>query len=126
MVQRLTYRRRHAYNTTSNKVKKVKTPGGKLNLQYLVKKVKGPICGDCGTRLPGMPAARAMTLRTLKKRQRTVSRAYGGSRCGGCVKTRIIRAFLIEEQKIVKHVLRSMKSAKPAAAATAAAAAPAK
>eukprot|EP00457_Paulinella_chromatophora_P018965 gb/GEZN01020458.1/.p1 GENE.gb/GEZN01020458.1/~~gb/GEZN01020458.1/.p1 ORF type:complete len:127 (-),score=20.64 gb/GEZN01020458.1/:202-582(-) len=121
MVQRLTYRRRHAYNTGSNKVKKVKTPGGKLNLQYLVKKVKGASCGDCGTRLPGLPAERPFSLRTLKKRQRTVSRAYGGSRCGGCVKTRIIRAFLIEEQKIVKHVLRTMKSAKKDAAAAAAA-----
>ena len=26
-------------------------------------------------------------------------------RCGGCVRQRIIRAFLIEEQKIVKRVL---------------------
>ena len=28
MVQRLTYRRRHSYATKSNKVRKVKTPGG--------------------------------------------------------------------------------------------------
>jgi hypothetical protein len=28
MVQRLTYRRRHSYATRSNKVRKVKTPGG--------------------------------------------------------------------------------------------------
>lgn len=27
MVQRLTYRRRHAYRTASNKVRVVKTPG---------------------------------------------------------------------------------------------------
>ena len=35
-----------------------------------------------------------------------MSRAYGGSRCAGCVKDRIVRAFLIEEQKIVKKVLK--------------------
>lgn len=29
MVQRLTYRRRHPYNTRSNRVRKVKTPGRK-------------------------------------------------------------------------------------------------
>ena len=38
-----------------------------------------------------------------KHRERTVSRAYGGSRCHACVKARIVRAFLIEEQKIVKQ-----------------------
>lgn len=40
-----------------------------------------------------------------KKREKTVSRAYGGSRCAHCVKTRVVRAFLIEEQKIVKAML---------------------
>jgi large subunit ribosomal protein L34e len=35
-----------------------------------------------------------------------VQRAYGGSRCGNCVKDRVVRAFLIEEQKIVKKVLK--------------------
>ena len=38
-----------------------------------------------------------------------MSRAYGGSRCAGCVKTRIVRAFLIEEQKIVKKMLAEKK-----------------
>ena len=41
----------------------------------------------------------------LSKNKRTVSRAYGGSRCAKCVRERIVRAFLIEEQKIVKKVL---------------------
>ena len=35
-----------------------------------------------------------------------VSRAYGGSRCAHCVRDRIVRAFLIEEQKIVKKVMK--------------------
>mmetsp|Transcript_1543 Transcript_1543/g.4189 ORF Transcript_1543/g.4189 Transcript_1543/m.4189 type:complete len:128 (-) Transcript_1543:122-505(-) len=33
-VQRVTLRRRHAYATRSNKIKIVKTPGGKLTVQY--------------------------------------------------------------------------------------------
>lgn len=41
----------------------------------------------------------------MSKPNRTVSRAYGGSRCATCVRQRIVRAFLIEEQKIVKKVL---------------------
>ena len=47
-----------------------------------------------------------------KARERTVSRAYGGSRCGNCVKQRIVRAFLIEEQKIVKKVMAEKASKK--------------
>jgi large subunit ribosomal protein L34e len=34
-----------------------------------------------------------------------VSRAYGGSRCAKCVRQRVVRAFLIEEQKIVKQMM---------------------
>ena len=46
------------------------------------------------------------------KREKTVSRAYGGSRCANCVKERVVRAFLIEEQKIVKKVLLEKSKAK--------------
>merc|ERR1719502_1650025 len=55
--------------------------------------------------IQGVPRVRPMQLRRLKKRQRTVARAYGGSRCAKCVRARIVRAFLIEEQKCVKQVL---------------------
>eukprot|EP00178_Gracilaria_changii_P000282 TRINITY_DN10338_c0_g1_i2.p1 TRINITY_DN10338_c0_g1~~TRINITY_DN10338_c0_g1_i2.p1 ORF type:complete len:113 (-),score=17.59 TRINITY_DN10338_c0_g1_i2:56-394(-) len=109
MVQRLTYARRHAYNTKSNQVKIIKTPGGKLTFQYLKKAGSTPRCGDCKRKLQGLPAVRPKELRRLKGRQRHVSRAYGGSRCSGCVRQRIVRAFLIEEQKIVKAVLRQRK-----------------
>ena len=88
MVQRLTYRRRHGFRTTSNKVRKVKTPGGKLVFQYLTKKSNAPKCGDCGVDLQGIPATRPKMYRSLKKRERRVSRAYGGSRCAVCVRQR--------------------------------------
>merc|ERR1712188_165807 len=45
------------------------------------------------------------------KKDRTVHRAYGGVLSGKSVRQRIVRAFLIEEQKIVKKVLK-MQSAK--------------
>ena len=44
MVQRITYRRRLSYNTKSNRVKKVRTPGGKLVFQYLKKRPSVPNC----------------------------------------------------------------------------------
>jgi large subunit ribosomal protein L34e len=51
----------------------------------------------------------------VSKRLKTVQRAYGGSRCSNCVKSRVLRAFLIEEQKIVKKVLKTQQEAAKAA-----------
>mmetsp|Transcript_39860 Transcript_39860/g.85024 ORF Transcript_39860/g.85024 Transcript_39860/m.85024 type:complete len:113 (-) Transcript_39860:186-524(-) len=109
MVQRITYTRRHSYNTKSNQVKIIKTPGGKLVFQYTKKAAAKPRCGDCKGLLQGIPALRPKEHRRTKKRQRRVSRAYGGSRCYKCVRSRIVRAFLIEEAKIVKKVVRERK-----------------
>ena len=75
-----------------------------------------PKCGDCGGVIAGIPALRPKEYRLLSRRKRSVSRAYGGSRCAGCVRTRIVRAFLVEEQKLVKALLK--KNAAAAKAAT--------
>ena len=107
MVQRVTFRRRHSYHTKSNIIRKVKTPGGKLVVQYARKLPGTAKCGDCAVMLPGIKAVRPKKLRSLKKRERRVSRAYGGSVCGPCVRIRIVRAFLVEEQKIVKNLSKS-------------------
>ncbi len=53
-----------------------------------------------------IPALRPREYSTISRPKKTVQRAYGGSRCANCVKDRITRAFLIEEQKIVKKVLK--------------------
>merc|ERR1719361_3086607 len=82
-----------------------KTPGGKNTLHRVKKIAKTPKCGDCGKRLIGIKAVRPFEYKRLKKRERHVTRAYGGVRCGNCVRNRILRAFLIEEQKCVKQVL---------------------
>ncbi|CAG8539088.1 ribosomal protein L34Ae [Gigaspora rosea] len=113
MAQRLTYRRRLSYNTKSNRTRVIKTPGGKLTWLYEKKPAKGPHCGDCGSRLPGIPALRPRQYAQISKRQKTVRRAYGGSRCAKCVRDRIVRAFLIEEQKIVKKVLKAQSKPPP-------------
>ncbi|KAJ3043329.1 60S ribosomal protein L34 [Rhizophlyctis rosea] len=107
MVQRVTYRRRLSYNTKSNKTRVIKTPGGKLRLLHIRKKAGAPKCGDCGSVLAGVPSLRPTQYARISRRQKSVTRPYGGSRCGTCVRSRIIRAFLIEEQKIVKKVLKA-------------------
>merc|ERR1712113_670162 len=86
MVQRLTYRRTLSHGTSSNKRKIVKTPGGRLVYQRIGKAAKAPVCGSG-------------------------EGAYGGSLCGAAVRSRIIRAFLIEEQKIVVKVLKAKQQA---------------
>ncbi|XP_013793206.2 60S ribosomal protein L34-like [Limulus polyphemus] len=88
MVQRLTYRRRLSYNTKSNRTKISKTPGGKLVYLYPKKPGKVPVCGDCKLKLRGITPARPRELSALSKRHKTVTRTYGGSRCGKCVRSR--------------------------------------
>uniref|UniRef100_A0A2C9KJD7 Large ribosomal subunit protein eL34 n=1 Tax=Biomphalaria glabrata TaxID=6526 RepID=A0A2C9KJD7_BIOGL len=57
-------------------------------------------------------AVRPHKLAAMSKRQKTVTRAYGGSRCHKAVRERIVRAFLIEEQKIVARVLKAQEASK--------------
>merc|ERR1711924_184224 len=95
----------------SNKVRTLKTPGGKLAVHVLKKKASIVKCGDCGGKIQGAASVRPKEFKNLKSRQKHVTRAYGGSRCAKCVRDRIVRAFLIEEQKIVKQVLKKQKKA---------------
>ena len=64
------------------------------------------VCMNCHIVLPGikhMSAKGHHSFQNSHHREKTMSRAYGGSRCHTCVRQRIVRAFLIEEQKIVKQ-----------------------
>ncbi|KAE8023266.1 hypothetical protein FH972_008985 [Carpinus fangiana] len=88
MVQRLTYRTRHSYATKSNQHRIVKTPGGKLVYQSTKKRASGPKCPVTGKRIQGIPHLRPAEYK----------------------RSRIVRAFLVEEQKIVKKVLKIQKA----------------
>ncbi|RAL50842.1 hypothetical protein DM860_015989 [Cuscuta australis] len=118
MVQRLVYRTRHSYATKSNKQRVVKTPGGKLVYQPTNKRANGPKCPVTGKRIQGIPHLRPAQYKRsrLPRNRRTVNRPYGGVLSGGAVRERIIRAFLVEEQKIVKKVLKIQKTKEKQAA----------
>ena len=110
MAERVTYRRKCTYRTRSNQVRKFRTPGGKLMVQYRNKDIKGKVCAETGKRLNGIPKRRADR---LCRRQRTVSRPYGGVLCSAEVKRRITRAFLNEEMRVSKlEAQASRKGAK--------------
>uniref|UniRef100_A0A914YLZ4 Large ribosomal subunit protein eL34 n=1 Tax=Panagrolaimus superbus TaxID=310955 RepID=A0A914YLZ4_9BILA len=106
MVQRITYRRRLCYNTSSNKVRVVKTPGGKNVFLYRKKQGNVPRCGDTGRFLQGITPARPHQRTRIPHSKLTVSRTYGGTLSHGAVRERIIRAFLVEEQKIANKILK--------------------
>jgi len=109
MAPRITYKRRHAYNTRCNKIMKKRLPGGALGIAYVKKTTKGaqPAAGDNG-RIHGVPrcATQKYSRKHMAKNKKSVSRAYGGVMSAGAVRERIVRAFLVEEQKIVKKVLK--------------------
>jgi len=81
-------------------------------VQYLKKKAKPPKCGDCKKEIRSLPSLRNAEKARASKRSLTIRRSHGGSICHNCVVQRIKRAFLIEEQKIVKHVLKQSKKKK--------------
>ncbi|KAF7456537.1 ribosomal protein RPL34 [Cryptosporidium felis] len=112
MSPRVTYRRKCRYNTPSNRVRIVKTPGGRNLVQNIGKVYSRPKCGDCKKPLQGIPACAPYERKHLKKRERTVARAYGGTKCATCVRQRILRAFLLEEQKVVKSVIAEKEQQK--------------
>ncbi|GAW78943.1 60S ribosomal protein L34 [Plasmodium gonderi] len=109
MTQRVHYRKHNHYNTKSNKVRPVRTPGGRLTIHVVKKKAGKPKCADCKMAIQGVKALRPADNQRARKKDRKVSRAYGGSICAKCIRERIMRAFLFEEQKCVRQVLKEKK-----------------
>lgn len=70
--------------------------------QYVKKNPTVPKCGQCKEKLKGIRPTRPCERSRISKRQKTVARTYGGVLCHRCLRERIVRAFLVEEQKIVK------------------------
>ena len=104
---RFTFRTHHSFATRSNKNRLVRTPGGRLSVQHVQKKTARHTCGDTGAKLNGIPAITSSKFKALSKNKKTVARAYGGVLSAGAVRTRIIRAFLVEEKKMVKKVQKA-------------------
>jgi large subunit ribosomal protein L34e len=151
MAQRVTLRKRQPYNTTSNRRRIVKTPGGRLVYHHIKKQGTSPKCGDCGINLPGV-RARIRTrwcvsvkadllvdpcsasekirdhLEAPKDCHESVRWLAVWGLCQGTVRSsslatrahpsyssrpsRILRAFLVEEAKIVKRVIKQQTAKK--------------
>ncbi|ESL08267.1 60S ribosomal protein L34 [Trypanosoma rangeli SC58] len=106
---RVQYRRRMHYATRGNRMKLVRTPGNRLVMQKRAKRSQGPhtpwVLGH--KRLAGTKALRHTEARLASRHQKSTSRPYGGVLSHEQVRDRIVRAFLIEEQRIVKRALKA-------------------
>lgn len=102
MAPRITYIRKHSYNTRSNAIRIVKTAGSNMTVQHKGKMSNGVKCGDCGMPLAGIRHLRPHEYKWIPKHKRTVARAYGGVRCHKCVQKKILRSFLINEHKAIQ------------------------
>jgi len=149
MAQRVTLRTRKSYNTTSNRRRVVKTPGGKLVYHHLKKLGTAPKCGDCGVGLSGVrsfwlsvdgllillcwcsirsllsapvstppsPSARRQFPAPTVAQDAVTASSPGEYRRTGrfwlyglsSLRISILRAFLVEEAKIVKKVIKSQQ-----------------
>ena len=109
MAPRITIRGKYNYHTESNKLKRIRTPGGRLTFQKIAK-VRNPIvCGDTGVELNGIKRLNKCQWRNAPKRVRTVSRTYGGVLSAEAVRHRIMRAFFNEELKCIKRAVVAPK-----------------
>lgn len=112
MTARITYNRKHTYRTKSNKVRRFRTPGGRLRFQKL-RKVQSPtVCGDTGVELNGVKKLLACQRKNTPLRMKTVSRTYGGCLSAEAVKHRIMRAFFNEELRKLKVIASKSKKKK--------------
>jgi large subunit ribosomal protein L34e len=107
---RVTYLRRKSYNTRSNKIRKHRTPGGRLTIKYVGKRQKGvqPM-GETKSRISGLKKLNNTEVRGQTYTQRSISRAYGGVLTPKQLKERILKAFICTEVQISKCDLRRVQ-----------------
>jgi large subunit ribosomal protein L34e len=107
---RVTYTRSKSYNTKSNKIQKLRTPGGRLTIKYIGKTTKGPQTGvNTKAKLTGLRRLTNAQYGRTSHNSRCITRPYGGVLTPRDVKERIMRAFLIEEVKVVKRVRKEQE-----------------
>ena len=103
---RVSYRRRMHYATRGNRQKMIRTPGNRLVMQARGKRSQGTHCPWVlgHKRLAGTKALGHFDRRTKAGYNNRVSRPYGGVLTHEQVRDRIVRAFLVEEQRVARKV----------------------
>jgi large subunit ribosomal protein L34e len=71
-----------------------KTPGGRVSVQYKLRKPGKAHCYKCGTILQGVPNERPNKLKKMSKSMRRPERPFGGVLCSKCVRKHIVSKIL--------------------------------
>nr|UXY87963.1 60S ribosomal protein L34 [Cryptomonas curvata] len=106
---RIQLRRHCPFSGKKNFFKKIRTPGKKLSIIYQKKKTNFVKCTQTKIKLTGIKKHSSFNFMSLSKNKKKVSRIYGGCLSASSLKERIIKAFLVEERKIVKRVLKGQE-----------------
>merc|ERR1712166_441996 len=106
---RFNKRRSFSYSTKSNKTRVIRTPGNRLNTLCLIKKKSQRTCPIEKKKIKGLSIPGSRRYSNLSKRKKNISRAYGGCLSIQALKKNITKAFLIEEKKLAKKVLKLSK-----------------
>lgn len=64
----------------------VKTPSGKVNVQFRQRKPSKAICGMCKTELAGVPRELPAKMANMPKTAKRPERPYGGVLCSACTR----------------------------------------
>ncbi|OAG29512.1 large subunit ribosomal protein L34e [Nematocida displodere] len=104
MAQRVVRAGYNPYVTPSNIMKFVKRTDGKLTFVKQKKAGSHQKCGDCKSKIEGLLPLRPADFARQTRSQRTINRVHGGTICAKCVEGRILKSFLMEEQKHVKEI----------------------
>ena len=93
-----------SYSTKSNKNRIIKTPGNRLTVIKVRKKKSKRICPITKHKINGITLQGSRRDYNLSKKNKTVSRAYGGHLSAQALKKNISKAFLSEEKKLAQKV----------------------
>ena len=93
-----------SYSTKSNKNRIIKTPGNRLTVIKVRKKKSQRICPITKHKINGITLQGSRRDYNLSKKNKTVSRAYGGHLSAQALKKNISKAFLLEEKKLAQKV----------------------
>jgi large subunit ribosomal protein L34e len=63
---------------------RVKTPGGRVTIQFKRRNPKQSHCGKCGAVLSGVPRLRPFKMQNTAKTKKRPERPYGGVLCSSC------------------------------------------
>jgi len=71
-----------------------KTPGGRVSIQYKLRKPKKAHCADCGRPLSGVACERPRKMQNMPKTKKRPSRLFGGMLCSKCLRKRLLFSVL--------------------------------